>query len=88
MSGKICINCHSERSIEEIRAEHPNALSCCPERDMVDARAFYAGLKLGYGNSADVALMMKPDGQRILDALLDLADTTLVPPLPHPSGEG
>ena len=33
--GLICTGCGSTKSIEQIRAEHPSALSCCPERKMV-----------------------------------------------------
>jgi GcrA cell cycle regulator len=29
-----CTGCGSTQTIEEIRAQHPNALSCCPERNM------------------------------------------------------
>ena len=32
----ICTGCGSQKSIEEIRAEHPDAIACCPERHMVD----------------------------------------------------
>ena len=32
----ICTGCGSVETIEEIRARHPAALSCCPERKMVD----------------------------------------------------
>lgn len=31
-----CTGCGSADTIEEIRAKHPKALSCCPERKMVD----------------------------------------------------
>lgn len=30
-----CEGCGSEKTIEEIRREYPNALSCCPERKLV-----------------------------------------------------
>lgn len=29
-----CTGCGSTETIEEIRAKHPNALACCPERNM------------------------------------------------------
>ncbi len=29
-----CTGCGSTETIEEIRAKHPTALSCCPERNM------------------------------------------------------
>lgn len=32
--GEECANCGSTQTIEEIRRDHPTALSCCPERDM------------------------------------------------------
>lgn len=31
----VCTGCGSVQTIEQIRAEHPRALSCCPERQMV-----------------------------------------------------
>lgn len=29
-----CAGCGSTETIAEIRAKHPQAISCCPERDM------------------------------------------------------
>lgn len=31
-----CTGCGSTQTIEEIRREHPQAISCCPERNMQD----------------------------------------------------
>ena len=31
-----CTGCGSTETIEEIRAKYPQAISCCPERDMQD----------------------------------------------------
>ncbi len=31
-----CRNCGTTLTIAEIRRKHPDALSCCPERDMQD----------------------------------------------------
>lgn len=31
----VCTGCGSVQTVEQIRAEHPRALSCCPERQMV-----------------------------------------------------
>lgn len=31
-----CTGCGSTETIEQIRERHPHALSCCPERDVVD----------------------------------------------------
>lgn len=33
-----CTGCGSTQTIEQIRREHPAAISCCPERDMRDDR--------------------------------------------------
>lgn len=33
---QVCTGCGSIRSIEEIRAVHPDAVACCPERKMVE----------------------------------------------------
>lgn len=33
----ICAGCGSTDTIEELRAKHPKALSCCPEREMIPA---------------------------------------------------
>lgn len=35
-----CTGCGSAETIEEIRAKHPKALSCCPERNMVERNAY------------------------------------------------
>lgn len=35
-SPKICESCGCNLTIEELRKRHPGALSCCPERKMVD----------------------------------------------------
>lgn len=32
-----CTGCGSTESIEEIRRKHPDAIACCPERDMQPA---------------------------------------------------
>lgn len=37
MHGKICEGCGSSWHIDDLR-EQPGALSCCPERKIVDAR--------------------------------------------------
>lgn len=39
-SSKICTGCGSTQTIKEIRQTHPKAISCCPERVMVDRKAF------------------------------------------------
>lgn len=31
-----CVGCGSTETIEQIRANHPEAISCCPERNMVE----------------------------------------------------
>ena len=31
-----CTGCGSTQTIEELRREHPQAISCCPERRMID----------------------------------------------------
>lgn len=36
-AGVACNGCGHTETIEQIRAKHPNAISCCPERDMVPA---------------------------------------------------
>lgn len=36
-AGVACSGCGSTETIEQIRAKHPIAISCCPERDMVPA---------------------------------------------------
>lgn len=33
-----CSSCGSTESIEQIKAKHPDALSCCPERNMVEVK--------------------------------------------------
>lgn len=33
---RFCTGCGSTKTIEEIRAENPAALSCCPERHMTE----------------------------------------------------
>lgn len=33
---KACTGCGSTESIEEIRTRNPRALSCCPDRRMVE----------------------------------------------------
>lgn len=33
-----CTGCGTTKTIEEIQRDHPNALSCCPERDMQPER--------------------------------------------------
>jgi hypothetical protein len=48
MNGQTCTGCGSTKTIEEIRAEHPAALSCCPERRMINLAAapdMYEALK-------------------------------------------
>lgn len=39
-SGVACSGCGCTETIEQIRARNPNAISCCPERDMVPAVAW------------------------------------------------
>lgn len=67
MSVKICSGCGASHDAP-----------CCPERDMVDERAYLAGLKRGYSNAVDVAIFMRPDAERILNTLIELAETTPV----------
>lgn len=35
-----CTGCGSTKTIEEIRAKHPKAIACCPERDMREEPAW------------------------------------------------
>ena len=30
----VCTGCGSMKSIEQIKGEHPQAIACCPEREM------------------------------------------------------
>ena len=41
---KICTGCGSVESLPQIKARHPNAVSCCPERKMVQHRLFTADM--------------------------------------------
>ena len=36
MMRQVCTGCGNAMTIEELRAAFPRALSCCPERNMVD----------------------------------------------------
>lgn len=40
---KVCTGCGSTKTLEQIRADHPQAISCCPERDMQPPAADLAG---------------------------------------------
>lgn len=36
----VCSGCGTDKTLDEIRAERPTAFSCCPERKMLNARAW------------------------------------------------
>lgn len=37
-TGPVCLSCGTIGTLEEIRARHPGALSCCPERQTMEDR--------------------------------------------------
>ncbi len=39
----VCTGCGSTETLDQIRTRHPNALSCCPERRMVNTEGYDAG---------------------------------------------
>lgn len=46
-----CTGCGSRDTIEAIRAKHPKALSCCPERDMQPVKVYLRELDAGTDNA-------------------------------------
>lgn len=47
MENLCCLGCGSKKTIEEIRKENPNAISCCPERKLVHPE-YRKGYDAGY----------------------------------------
>lgn len=47
---KMCCECGTTSTIEEILSDNPKALSCCPERNMISTM-----VPAGYGNVAEAA---------------------------------
>ena len=39
LEAMVCTGCGTTKSLAAIRASHPGALSCCPERKMIPVRA-------------------------------------------------
>jgi hypothetical protein len=37
---RMCFGCGSTETIEAIRAHHPQAVSCCPEREMMTLQQY------------------------------------------------
>lgn len=48
-----CLNCGSTQTLHDIKLEHPAALSCCPERDMVFREAHVDMLKAAHTKRQD-----------------------------------
>jgi septal ring factor EnvC (AmiA/AmiB activator) len=36
--SEVCLGCGCTQSVAEIKAEYPEAVSCCPEREMISTR--------------------------------------------------
>lgn len=56
-----CTGCGSTETIEQIRAQHPNALSCCPERRMVNVCEACEALELRVQRLEAAVRELNPD---------------------------
>jgi hypothetical protein len=71
-AGVACSGCGCTKTIEQVRFEYPEALSCCPERDMVPAATW-----MKRAEAAEARLAEVERDKRNLQAALARAKTML-----------